>query len=38
VKRYGLPGTIRASFAAYNTVEDVDRLIEGLHKVRRMFG
>ena len=38
LKRYGLPGTIRASFAAYNTVEDVDRLVKGLHKVRRMFG
>ncbi|MFO8100187.1 MAG: cysteine desulfurase [Salinibacter sp.] len=38
LKRYGLPGTIRASFAAYNTREDVDRLVEGLHKVRRMFG
>jgi cysteine desulfurase/selenocysteine lyase len=38
LKRYGLPGTIRASFAAYNTREDVDRLIDGLQKVRHMFG
>jgi len=38
LKRYGLPGTIRASFAAYNTREDVDRLIDGLRKVRHMFG
>jgi len=38
LKRYGLPGTIRASFAAYNTRKDVDRLIEGLRKVRHMFG
>ena len=38
LKRYGLPGTIRASFAAYNTHEDVDRLVDGLHKVRHMFG
>jgi cysteine desulfurase/selenocysteine lyase len=38
LKRYGLPGTIRASFAAYNTREDVDQLIEGLRKVRRMLG
>jgi len=38
LKRYGLPGTIRASFAAYNTREDVDRLVEGLHQVRQMLG
>jgi cysteine desulfurase/selenocysteine lyase len=38
LKRYDLPGTIRASFAAYNTREDVDHLVEGLHKVRRMLG
>ncbi len=37
VKRYGLPGTIRASFAAYNTSEDVDRLVEGLHRVKQML-
>jgi cysteine desulfurase/selenocysteine lyase len=38
MKRLGLPGTVRASFAFYNTREDVDRLIEGLHRVKRMFG
>ena len=38
LKRYGLPGTIRASFAAYNTREDVDRLVDGLKKVRQMLG
>ncbi len=38
LKRYDLPGTIRASFAAYNTREDVDRLLDGLQKVRHMFG
>jgi len=38
LKRYGLPGTIRASFAAYNTREDVDRLVKGLRKVRKMLG
>jgi len=38
LERYGLPGTIRASLAAYNTREDVDCLIDGLRKVRRMFG
>ena len=38
LKRYGLPGTIRASFAAYNTREDADRLTEGLHQTREMLG
>ncbi len=38
LKKYGLPGTIRASFAAYNTRDDVDRLVDGLQKVQHMFG
>ncbi len=38
VKRYGLPGTIRASFAAYNTRADADRLVEGLRRVKKMLG
>jgi cysteine desulfurase/selenocysteine lyase len=38
VERYGLPGTIRASFAAYNTREDADRLVEGLRRVKQMLG
>jgi cysteine desulfurase/selenocysteine lyase len=38
VKRFGLPGTIRASFAAYNTREDADRLAEGLRRTREMLG
>src|SRR5690606_27181166 len=36
--RFGLPGTARASFALYNTTEDVDALVAGLHKARRLFG
>ena len=35
---FGLPGTARASFALYNTKEDVDALMAGLHKARRLFG
>lgn len=35
---YGIPGTVRASFAAYNTQEEIDKMIEGLQKVREMFG
>lgn len=38
MNRYGLPGTARASFALYNTREDVDILVAGLHKARRLFG
>lgn len=36
--RFGLPGTARASFALYNTMEDVDTLVAGLLKARRLFG
>ena len=36
--RFGVPATARASFALYNTHDDVDRLIAGLHKVRDLFG
>jgi cysteine desulfurase / selenocysteine lyase len=35
--RYGLSATTRASFAFYNTEEEVDRLVQGIHKVIRMF-
>jgi len=34
MKRYGVPGTVRASFAAYNTEAEVDAMIEALHKAR----
>ena len=37
MRRYGIDGTIRASFALYNTKEDVDALIAGIKKVRTMF-
>lgn len=36
--RLGLVATTRASFYVYNNKSDVDRLIEGLEKVRRVFG
>jgi len=35
--RFGIPGTIRASLAFYNTREEVDKLIEALEKVMEMF-
>jgi cysteine desulfurase/selenocysteine lyase len=38
MKRLGVAATTRASFAVYNTTEEVDRLVEGLHDARRVFG
>jgi cysteine desulfurase / selenocysteine lyase len=32
-----LPATVRASFGVYNTVEDVDQLVEGLEEARKRF-
>jgi cysteine desulfurase/selenocysteine lyase len=37
MRRLGVPATTRASFAVHNTSSDVDRLIEGLHDVRRVL-
>lgn len=37
MERYGIPGTVRASFAFYNTLEEVDALAEGIERVRKMF-
>ena len=35
--RLGIAGTVRASFALYNTREEVDALVAGLQRVARMF-
>jgi cysteine desulfurase/selenocysteine lyase len=35
--RYGIPGTVRASFAFYNTTDEIDRLVAGVAKVSQMF-
>jgi cysteine desulfurase/selenocysteine lyase len=35
--RYGIPATARASFYLYNTPAEVDKLIEGLYKVKKKF-
>jgi cysteine desulfurase/selenocysteine lyase len=35
--RFGIPGTVRASFAFYNTKEEIDKLVEGLQRVKMMF-
>jgi len=36
--KFRIPATTRASFYLYNTLEEVDRLINGLYKVREIFG
>lgn len=33
----GIEGTVRASFALYNTKEEVDVLVEGIQRIRKMF-
>lgn len=35
--RFGIEGTVRASFGLYNTLEEVDVLVEGIKRVSRMF-
>ena len=37
MQRCGITGTTRASFAVYNTKEEIDELITGLHKVIKML-
>jgi cysteine desulfurase/selenocysteine lyase len=34
---YRIPGTTRASFAMYNTKQEIDALIAGLHKAIKML-
>jgi cysteine desulfurase/selenocysteine lyase len=37
MKRYNVPATARASFAFYNTKEEIDKLVLGIYKVKKMF-
>jgi cysteine desulfurase/selenocysteine lyase len=34
---FKVPATARASFALYNTFEEIDRLVAGIHRARKMF-
>ncbi|WP_308911200.1 cysteine desulfurase [Pseudokordiimonas caeni] len=36
--RFGIPGTVRASFGVYTTRDEIDRLVAGLNKVMDIFG
>jgi cysteine desulfurase/selenocysteine lyase len=37
MERLGVAATTRASFALYNTRDEVDRLVDALNDVRRVF-
>jgi len=37
MKRFGIPGTVRASFAMYNTKSEIDALINGVIKAKKML-
>lgn len=37
MRRMGIEGTVRASFGLYNTKEEVDILVAGIDRVRKMF-
>jgi cysteine desulfurase / selenocysteine lyase len=37
MQRFGVPATVRASFAFYNTRTEVDTLVRGLRRVRSVF-
>ena len=37
MNRFGIPGTTRASFAMYNTKEEIDVMIAGLHKAIKLL-
>jgi cysteine desulfurase/selenocysteine lyase len=37
MRRFGVAGTIRASFSLYNTAAEIDTLVRGLHRVREVL-
>ncbi len=38
MEHFGVPATVRASLALYNTREDIDALVDALFEVREIFG
>ena len=36
-EKFGIPASARASFYLYNSMEEVDRLVNGIYKVKEMF-
>ncbi|MGE0762857.1 MAG: aminotransferase class V-fold PLP-dependent enzyme [Bdellovibrionales bacterium] len=37
MKRFGIPGTVRISFSAYNTLSEADAFLNALHKVKGLL-
>ncbi|MDP2884595.1 MAG: cysteine desulfurase [Ignavibacteria bacterium] len=37
MQRFGIPATVRASFALYNTKEEIDELVRGIYAVKKVF-
>ena len=37
MERFGIEGTVRASLCFYNTTEEIDKLVEGIERVKSMF-
>ena len=37
-RRFGVAATVRATFAVYNTPDEVDALVDGVHAAREFFG
>ena len=37
MQRFGIPATARASFAFYNTLQEIDQLVAGVRRVQKMF-
>jgi cysteine desulfurase/selenocysteine lyase len=38
MQRFGVPATVRASFAFYNTIEEIDVLVRAIERVLKVFG
>ena len=38
MQRFGIPATVRASFALYNTADEIDALVRGVSRAREVFG
>jgi len=37
MQKFGIKGTVRASYSFYNTKEEIDQLYNGLLRVKQMF-
>jgi cysteine desulfurase/selenocysteine lyase len=37
-EKFNLPATARASFYLYSTLQEVDKLVDGIYKVKTVFG